>query len=182
MHLWPPAAVSATAQGPYVPVSSRLLRVWLSPGSAYVFPRGTTLVRGRVAERGIPVRWARITAIGPNGRVAGRAHADDRGEFLLVVTDPDQNPLQDTVDLDLVASAPGELNLVDTRDRCADLAIETVIRSSVPPTSQDLDNAILRGVSPPPRYVSSLVPLRLKKVPIGAELTLRNDVPFKPQV
>jgi hypothetical protein len=181
VHLWPTEAATAAAQGPYIPVASRLLRLWLSPGSAYLFPRGTTLIRGRVATRGVPVRWARVTATGPNDRVAGRAHADDRGEFLLVVTDPDQNPLQDTVDLDLVAFAPKAPGPVDSRDRCADVAVETVSRSSAPPFPQDLDNALLRGIRPPPGYVPSVQPQPVKDVRIGAELTLRNDVPFKPQ-
>lgn len=179
VHLWPLAAVSPTAAGPYIPVASRLLRVWLWPGSAYTFPRGTTLVRGRVAHNGDPVRWARVTAVGPTGTVAGRAHADDRGEFLLVVVNPGQNPLEDTVDLDLVAMAPAVAQPQDAGDNVSDLAVENVSRSSVPPLPSDLDNAMLRGVSPPAGYVPSLAHAQ-HSVPIGAELVLHQDVPFNP--
>ncbi|MCY0905996.1 hypothetical protein [Arthrobacter sp. H14-L1] len=180
IHLWPLAAVDDSAAGPYIPVASRVLRVWLWPGSAYAFPRGTTLIRGRVAQHGKPVRWARVAAAGPTGRIAGRAHADDRGEFLLVVTDPDQNPLQDAVVLDLLATAPKAPGPVDDHDRCSDLVVEDVTRSSAPPLPQDLDNGVLRGVSPPPGYVPSLQPAR-QTVAIGTELLLPDDVSFNPQ-
>ncbi|MEO6530349.1 MAG: hypothetical protein ABIN10_01685 [Specibacter sp.] len=179
VHLWPLAAVSPTAAGPYIPVTSRLLRVWLWPGSAYTFPRGTTLVRGRVARNGVPVRWARVTAVGPTGTLAGRAHADDRGEFLLVVVNPGQNPLEDSVVLDLVAMAPAVARTPEAGDNASDLAVEDVPRSSAPPRPQDLDNAMLRGVSPPAGYVPSLAHAQ-HSVPIGAELVLHQDVPFNP--
>ncbi|MBG0737921.1 hypothetical protein IV500_00505 [Paeniglutamicibacter antarcticus] len=177
--LWPLVAVTAGAAGPYIPAASRLLRVWLWPGSAYAFPRGSTVIRGRVAHNALPTRWARVAATGPTGVIAGRAHADERGEFLLVVSNPDQNPLQDSVDLDLVATALPSTGTVDDRDRCSDLVIEDVPRSSVPPLSQDLDNAVLRGVSPPPGFVPSLQPVQ-HKIPIGTELVLHDDVPFNP--
>lgn len=177
--LWPLAAVSATAAGPYIPVSSRLLRVWLWPGSAYAFPRGTTLVRGRVVNHGVPVRWARITAMGPTGTVAGQAHADDRGEFLMVVTNPGQNPVEDSVDLDVVAAAPAVVTPPDGPFSSSDLAVEDVHRSSVPPLAQDLDNPALRGVSPPTGYLPSLTHTHIV-VPIGTELVLHQDVPFNP--
>ncbi|WP_434620578.1 hypothetical protein [Arthrobacter sp. A5] len=179
VHLWPLAAVAAGAAGPYIPVASRLLRVWLWPGSAYAFPRGSTLVRGRVGDNGLPVRWARVTATGLNGAIAGRAHADERGEFLLVVSNPDQNPLQDSVALDLVASAPKSPSPADGTDRCSDLVIEDVPRSWAPPLPQDLDNSVLRGVSPPPGYVPSRQPAQ-HEVPIGTGLVLHDDVSFNP--
>jgi len=54
--------VDAPAQS-YVPVDHRLVRVWLSPGSAASLPVGTTAVRGRVVRAGGgPARWARVTA------------------------------------------------------------------------------------------------------------------------
>ena len=179
VHLWPLAAVSPTAAGPYIPVASRLLRVWLWPGSAYTFPRGTTLVRGRVANHGVPVRWARVTAVAPTGLVAGRAHADDRGEFLLVVADPGQNPLEDSVVLTLLAVAPAAAQAPDAADVLRDLAVEDVLRSTVPPGPANLDNAMLRGVSPPPGHVPSQTSVS-QPAPIGAELVLHQDVPFNP--
>lgn len=180
VHLWPIAAVNALpSAGPYIPVLSRVLRVWLSPGPAQQFPRGTTLVRGRVSRQGAPVRWARVTATGPNGKVAGRAHADDRGEFLLAVTDADQNPLQDSVALDLVATAPKVPAPLDLADRVADLPVEIIARSVVPPVPGNLDNPLLRGISPPPGYVPSALAVHAV-VPMGTEFKLAADVPFSP--
>ncbi len=45
-----------------------------------------TGMRGRVERAGKPVRWARVfaTRVGMP-RVIGRAHGDDRGEFLLLI-------------------------------------------------------------------------------------------------
>ena len=42
--------------------TSRLIKPWLLPGSAYPFVRGTTGLRGTVAANGVPVRWPRIVA------------------------------------------------------------------------------------------------------------------------
>jgi hypothetical protein len=94
VHPWPVAALDEASGLAPLPARYRLLRAWLWPGSAHPLPRGTTVVRGQVAHGSAPVRWARIDAIGPTGDIAGRAHADDRGEFVLIVTDPAQNPLR----------------------------------------------------------------------------------------
>ena len=106
-----PAQPAVPAQ-PYVPVDHRLLRVWMWPGSAAPLPVGSTVVRGRVLRDGVPARWARVTATGPNGGTVGHAHADDRGEFVLVVTDAEQAPLESTIPLDLDVIAA-----VDARGR-----------------------------------------------------------------
>jgi len=180
VHLWPAQALDETTGQPYVPVRSRLLRAWLWPGSAYPLPRGATCVRGRVTRGGHPVRWARLTAIGPTNGVAGRAHADDRGEFLLVVTDPAQNPLQSNVDVDVVVRAPKVADPVGSPDRYADLVVEDVPRSTVPPTPADLDNDVLRGIAVPVGYSTNIHAPRHLTVPVGAELTLTDDIVFDP--
>lgn len=181
VHLWPASDLDETSGQPYVPVKSRLLRSWLWPGSAYPLPRGTTVVRGRAVHGSRSLRWARLTAIGPNGEVAGRAHADDRGEFVLVVTNPDQNPLQSTVPLDVSILAPAAPEPIDPFDRCADLVVEDVPRSSAPPGPGDLDNDVLRGVAAPSGYVANTHAPTHLTVPVGAELTLTEDVVFDPQ-
>jgi hypothetical protein len=184
VHPWPLADVEDGPGRPFVPVRSRLLRSWLWPGSAYPFPRGTTVIRGRVVRQAVPVRWARLTAIGPTGSVAGRAHADERGEFVLVVTDPAQQPLQRSVDVDLAVVAPSKAPTaeeLDPFDRCADLVVEPVPRSSLPPADHDLDSPLLRGAAVPPGYVANSHPPRRLTVPVGAELTLTEDVVFGPQ-
>lgn len=180
LHPWPATAIEGGAT-PYVPVGSRVLRAWLWPGAAYSGARGTTVVRGRVTDGSEPVRWARVLATGPNQLVAGRAHGDERGEFVLVVTNPDQRPIESTVELDLRVRAPRTPGPVDPDDRCADLVVQDVPRSSAPPAAGDLDNPALRGSSVPPGYVLNVHSPRHLTVPVGAELTLTEDIVFDPQ-
>lgn len=62
----------------------RIIRPALFPGAAYGVPAGSVGCRGRVLRGGVPLRWARVEArVG--GVVVGRAHGDDRGEFLLLL-------------------------------------------------------------------------------------------------
>jgi hypothetical protein len=75
--------------------SDRTRRPLLFPGAAYEVPAGATGLRGRVSRNGQPVRWARVSATQQgNGVVVGRAHGDDRGEFLLLVQ-PDASGIGD---------------------------------------------------------------------------------------
>ena len=68
----------------------------LFPGAAYdLSPRATGL-RGRVLRGGEPLRWARVEARF-GGTVVGRAHGDDRGEFLLLLA-PEASPFIDLAD------------------------------------------------------------------------------------
>src|SRR5205823_5447204 len=180
VHPWPVELLDEVTARPYVPVKSRVLRSWLWPGSAYPMPRGTTVIRGRVVRDSGPARWARLTAIGPTQGVAGRAHADDRGEFVLVITDPAQNPLQSTVDVAVSVTAPKVAAVVDSFDRCADLVVEDVPRSSAPPTGADLDNGVLRGVAVPMGYTGNTHGPSAITVPVGAEFTLSQDIVFDP--
>lgn len=71
---------------PQPPFENRIRRPVLFPGAAYRTDSGATGLRGRVFRVDQPVRWARIEARDPgNGAVLGRAHGDDRGEFLLII-------------------------------------------------------------------------------------------------
>ena len=64
----------------------RMRRPVFFPGAAYDFSATTTGLRGRVMRDGVPMRWARVIAIlNGTGVVVGRAHGDDRGEFLLLI-------------------------------------------------------------------------------------------------
>lgn len=61
----------------------------LFPGAAYGVSCTTTGLRGRVlfANTTTPFRWARVVAQLPGApTVVGRAHGDDRGEFLLLLS------------------------------------------------------------------------------------------------
>jgi hypothetical protein len=81
-----------------IPPRSNVRTAWLWPGAAYAMPPTATLLRGRVAAgldlaHAVPVPWARVFATTPmaetvfaNAIVAGSAHADDRGEYVLAIT------------------------------------------------------------------------------------------------
>ena len=117
--LWTLAEVAlaeANPPGAYVPVRSRLVRAWLSPGSAYDRPGGATAIRGRVTMAGAPVRWPRVTAL-DGALPVGWAHGDERGEFLLVVADSRAEfPATMEVDLLVRARDPAQLVAPDPAD------------------------------------------------------------------
>jgi hypothetical protein len=127
------------------------------------------------------VRWARITAIGPMGGVAGRAHGDDRGEFVLAVLDPGQNPVDDQVPVDLIIRAPKAPPPTDPLDPTAAQVVEDLVHSANPAAPVDLDNPVLRGIAVPATYTGNAAAATHLIVPTGAELTLTADVVFDPQ-
>ncbi|MBK7823668.1 hypothetical protein [Nannocystis sp.] len=69
------------------PIEQRIRHIAVFPGTAYEFSERMTGLRGQVLRDGVPVAWARIEALYPDhgDMVAGHAHGDDRGEFLLLV-------------------------------------------------------------------------------------------------
>lgn len=184
LTLWPSAAIQAVDDTPpsggYVPVASRMLRPWLLPGPARLLPRGTTALRGRITRAGIPVRWARIVAYVATTVQVGWAHADDRGEFLLVISDSGTAPpVDDTIDVELAVTAaspaPGP---TQSDDRLADLVVEAVPRSAAPPGPTDIDNDLVRGLATPARYAQSTAARPAFTVPVGAPFTVPNDIEF----
>jgi hypothetical protein len=67
-----------------IPATNRARQPFLFPGAAYDVARTATALRGSIVRGGKPMRWARVEArVG--GQLIGRAHGDDRGEFLLVL-------------------------------------------------------------------------------------------------
>ena len=79
-----PILTATAAEG--VRYTHRTRRPTLFPGAAYDVGATATGLRGRVLREGQPMRWARVAATVPsNGVVVGRAHGDDRGEFLLMI-------------------------------------------------------------------------------------------------
>jgi hypothetical protein len=85
---FPIVPVADTADGaPRQNPRHRVRRPWLYPGAAYDVAAGMTGLRGRVLRDGLPERWTRVVArVGAAGPVVGRAHGDDRGEFLLLLS------------------------------------------------------------------------------------------------
>ena len=64
----------------------RIRRPAFFPGAAYDFSTTATGLRGRVTRGGRKMRWARVVAVLKGSTiVVGRAHGDDRGEFLLLI-------------------------------------------------------------------------------------------------
>ncbi|MFF0014120.1 hypothetical protein [Streptomyces sp. NPDC005374] len=175
--LWTLAEVEAAeAAGGHIPVRSRLLRPRLLPGSAYVLPRGVTGLRGRVRDAAGPLPWARVEARiedqPPHDVIVGRAHGDERGEFLLVVTtlgDVDL-ALRKEVRLRIVVFGPAPVPVPipapvsGDEDRLAGLPIEPVPRTGdvPPPQVVDLDTALMRGETPPPGYRQSSADHRVR--------------------
>ena len=190
--LWPQADLEAADQsppaGPYIPVDSRLLRIWLAPASGYLMARGTTAIRGRVLRGAAgalspdkPVRWPRISAIGPGNVPVGWAHGDERGEFLLPVGSAGAVPPlngQFAVDIDVVGLPAANAPAPDPADRCADLVVENVPRSSAPPAVGDLDNDLLRGRAVPVGYVADAAAPPHWTVQVGDLLGTGTDISF----
>lgn len=183
LPLWTlPEIVAAEASPHDVPARARLLRPWLWPGSGAALPQGATVIRGTVRSAGTPVRWARLTAVRPADGAVGNGHADERGEFLVVITDTGSlpPPAPSTLAIDLVVTAPDPATPtpVDTDDRYADLVVEPVARPSNPPLPGELDNPLLRGTATPPGYVPNTAAVPTLTVPVGAALTLTAAIPF----
>lgn len=77
--------ILANAAAEAAPAGRRVRRPVMFPGAAYDVSDATG-VRGRVVRGGQVMRWARVVARLPGGGpVVGRAHGDDRGEFLLLI-------------------------------------------------------------------------------------------------
>lgn len=158
-----------------VAVAARTLPLWLLPGAAYPLARGTTAIRGRVARQGIAVPWARVSAVdvGDPNAVLGRAHGDDRGEFLLILTDTNQNPVRSTVDVRLIVHGPAGTP--------AHPPVEVAQQPGNPvgsPGGHDLP--VLRGATPPPNHLANVVQAVTLTVPVGRELIHSSDIPFQP--
>ncbi|MFF7933688.1 hypothetical protein [Streptomyces sp. NPDC007940] len=193
--LWTlPEIEAAETAGGHVPVRARLLRPRLLPGSAYALPHGTTGLRGQVHHIGRPLPWARVEArIGPDGdeQVVGRAHGDERGEFLLIVTtlgDLDRS-LPDEVDLRVVVLGPNPVAPAagaddqeeDNGEQPTGPPAEPVPRTPdrPPPADTDLDTPLLRGEIPPPGYRESSVGRRIT-VTVGRVRREPTPFPFSP--
>jgi hypothetical protein len=183
LPLWTLAEVVAAEATPRtVPAASRTLRPRLFPGSAGPVPRGATVIRGRVQSGGAPVRWARVSAVRTGDVPIGHGHADDRGEFVVVLADagnlPPPAPSELSVDLVVTAPDPNTAPQVDPADALADLVAEALARPSNPPLPAELDNDVLRGVATPAGYVANTAALPTLTVPTGTALTLTDPITF----
>ncbi|MGW6129732.1 hypothetical protein ACWFNE_06880 [Cellulomonas sp. NPDC055163] len=178
-----------TQQGHDVDVRARTITPWLAPAAAYPLPVGSTSVRGRVTRGAVALPYARVRAVAPGtNAVLGRAHADDRGEFTLLLRSTAQNPVMSTVTVDLVVygpvAAPSAPDDLPRRTRgpdgpLFDPPVEPLQRPSDPPLPAELDTPRLRGELAPPGYVLSTAPVLNRQLDVGRQ-TVLTDVPFAP--
>jgi hypothetical protein len=141
----------------------RIVRPALWPGAAYGIPAGAVGCRGWVKRGTAPLRWARVEAkVGTT--VVGRAHGDDRGEFVLLLGSaaapgPELNfPLNVTVTVfgptAVPVPAPGHQD-----DPLWDLPLE-----AVPAAGAD---AVLAGTALPTGYRATTTPRSVSFGPDG---------------
>jgi hypothetical protein len=117
----------------------RVRRPMFFPGAAYDFTATATCMRGRVLRAGEPMRWARIVAtLKGSTVVVGRAHGDDRGEFLLLINaavtsgSAWPNPLEITVSVFGPDPFPPVVPpAVKARDPLWDLPLEPLVAPDV---------------------------------------------------
>lgn len=155
---YPILTVVDAEQGSY---RLRVRRPALFPGAAYDVAAGMTGLRARVTRGGEMVRWARVVATLPGtDTVVGRAHGDDRGEFLLLVSAAagaigdlsDPLTIRVTVSGPTVAPVPSAPDLPD-RDPLWDLPEETA--DPLDPNDPETD-PVSSGVSLPTGYAASV--------------------------
>ncbi len=140
-------------------------------------PETATGVRGRVRRDGAPMRWARVEArLGPVGDVVGRAHGDDRGEFLLLLgTNPaNLGTLELILTLRVIVHGPDpkpQAGAGDAADPLWDLPLE-----EVPSPAAAAD--VLIGKDPPPTYDPGVVDSRDIDFTLGRLVSVAE--PFEP--
>lgn len=149
-----PLHTAATADG--FAYTDRVRRPFLFPGAAYEVDSCATGIRGRVLRGGQPMRWARVEASLPgSGSIVGRAHGDDRGEFLLVIG-PNAIPIGDLVNpltLQVTVYGPSPAPVPTTpkiplEDQFWDLPLET-------PPAPGITDTVSSGESLPANYTAN---------------------------
>jgi hypothetical protein len=136
--------------------TDRVRRPFLYPGAAYDPDSCSTGIRGRVLRGGQPMRWARIEATLPGTTtVVGRAHGDDRGEFLLLIG-TNAIPIGDLVNpltLQVTVHGPATIPVpvppsLASQDQLWDLPLET-------PPAPGVTDMVSSGESLPVNYTAN---------------------------
>jgi len=140
------------------PYTDRVRRPFVFPAAAYDLDSCATGVRGRVLRSGKPMRWARVEAALPGGgKVVGRAHGDDRGEFLLLIG-PEAIPVGDLVspiNLAVTVAGPATIPVPATPD-LPSLDPLWDVPQEIPPAPGVLDK-VSTGETPPANYTAKAV-------------------------
>jgi hypothetical protein len=155
-----PLLRASDAEAPPFRPQLRTRRPVLFPGAAYDVHGTATGLRARVTRGGEPMRWARVEARLPGSpEVVGRAHGDDRGEFLLILG-PRASPfdelgkLGDPLEVVVTVSGPGTVPVpnppgVELEDPLWDLKPETAAAPGVTP------DPVMEGEALPGDYIST---------------------------
>ncbi len=164
-------------------VIDRIRRPTLFPGANYDLAQRCTGLRGRVRRAGREMRWARIAAFLPDtSLLVGRAHGDDRGEFLLVIQPLALAELTDPLRVRIVVSGPAVAPAEPSdpvepgAQLWSDLPLEVV------PTTAASDQ-VSSGQQLPENYVSSLSASREVDLRLGRIISLADgaqDFEFDP--
>ncbi len=111
----------------------------LYPGAAYDVHETATGVRGRVERGGVALRWVRVEARDGAGVLVGRAHGDDRGEFLLILGSEGNGMGEPRREIDVrvevfgpASPPPAASALVRATDPLWDLPLEALPDTDVP--------------------------------------------------
>jgi hypothetical protein len=139
----------------------RIRRPVFFPGAAYAFDGMTTALRGRVVRNGNPVRWARVVArLEGQTVVVGRAHGDDRGEFLLLVNTKDVTggALPRPFRIEVSVFSPGVVPVPDppglpALDPLWDLPLEEIV------AGPGVDDPVETGEKLPDDYSANIKPV-----------------------
>jgi hypothetical protein len=155
--------------------SPRVRRPALFPGVAYDIGEASTGLRGRVTwqkavQNEVPVRWVRVEAT-INGQVVGRAHGDERGEFLLLLncTAGGLGDLPTPLTAQVTVFGPAIEPTLTPGDPLSDLPLETLLA--------DPDN-VSPGEALPPGYASTLLSSRPVVFELGRLLTQQDKFFF----
>jgi hypothetical protein len=160
---YPVPAVITTPSPP-----SRVRRPALFPGAAYDVAQTATGIRGRVtwnqpATGEVPARWVRVEArVG--GQVVGRAHGDDRGEFVLLLRSEagGLGDLPSPLVAQVTVFGPPAPVAIDPADPLSDLPLETL--------AADPD-VVSPGDALPAGYASTALSSRAVTFELGRLLT-----------
>jgi hypothetical protein len=155
----------------------RVRRPALYPGAAYDVSGTFTGMRGRVTwnqpDAGeVPARWVRVEAK-INGQLVGRAHGDDRGEFLLLLdsTAGGLGDLPSPLQAQVTVFGPPSPVAVPADDPLGDLPVETLLA--------DPDD-VSPGEKLPPGYAATALSSRAVNFQLGALLTQQAKFFFNP--
>jgi hypothetical protein len=143
----------------------RVCRPALFPGAAYDVPAGAVGVRGTVRRggpTGPPLRWARVEARRTSdSALAGRAHGDDRGEFLLLLGAAAVRGVELSLPVEVTVTVFGPTTPLDPAtvpgsdvDPLWDLPLEVVDPAPAGQALEFLADPVLDGEEHPPGYVS----------------------------